>query len=65
MATRTRKVVAPKETTAYACFAKDTGDILEFANGYGIFPKRGDAVECAAVDYRGAYRVHKVRITPL
>ena len=53
-----------KEVVAYACFTKDTGKILEFMNGYGIFPKKRQAKQCAERDYRGAYKVVKVKIIP-
>jgi ribosomal protein L37AE/L43A len=35
--------------------------MLEFANGFGIFPTRDQAEECAR-DYKGAYTVVRVEI---
>jgi hypothetical protein len=51
----------PKDAWALVCYGDD-GHLLEFANGFGIFPSRDDAESCAR-DYKGAYKVVRVTIS--
>lgn len=56
----TAKNPLPKKAWALVCFGDD-GHLLEFANGFGIFPTRDQAEECAR-DYKNAYTVVRVEI---
>jgi hypothetical protein len=48
---------------AWGLFAKsDDRHLLEFANGYGLYPNKADADECAR-QYNHAYTVKRVQIT--
>jgi hypothetical protein len=51
----------PKKAWALVCYGPD-GHLLEFANGFGIYPTRDEAESCAR-DYKGAYDVVRVEIS--
>ena len=54
------KTPLPKKAWALVHYGPD-GHLLEFANGFGIYPTRQEADEVAAV-YQHAYKVVRVKI---
>jgi hypothetical protein len=55
-----KRAPLPKKAWALVHYGPD-GHLLEFANGFGIYPTRDEAESCA-LDYRGAYKVVRVQI---
>lgn len=56
----TSKNPLPKKAWALVHYGPD-GHLLEFANGFGIFPTRKQAKECAA-QYEFAYKVVRISV---
>ncbi len=54
------KTPLPKKAWGLVRYGDDA-HLLEFANGFGIYPNRDDAEACAR-DYNGAYVVVRVEI---